>query len=132
MALLFVFYSFAPEVELPIPDSMKVPEILILSFPLRFSHHFIVGRQGHTSMVLSDGSVLVVGGQVSSTSLKNDVWSTVDGGASWIMVTSRAGWAGQKILHLTGSFFSFSLLTTIFFLLGIMKVPEIFTLSFSF
>ena len=54
-------------------------------------------------MVLSDGSVLVMGGYDSSGGYKNDVWKTVDGGASWILVTSSAGWTGKKILHLRNS-----------------------------
>ena len=53
-------------------------------------------------MVLSDGSVLVMGGYVDSYR-KNDVWKTVDGGASWILVTSSAGWEGKKIIHLSNS-----------------------------
>ena len=52
-------------------------------------------------MVLSDGSVLVMGGDTGSRT--NDVWKTVDGGASWILVTSSAGWTGKKILHLSNS-----------------------------
>ena len=52
-------------------------------------------------MVLSDGSVLVMGG--ADNNQKNDVWKTVDGGASWILVTSSAGWTGKKILHLSNS-----------------------------
>ena len=54
-------------------------------------------------MVLSDGSVLVMGGYDKSYSEKNDVWKTVDGGASWILVTSSAGWTGKKIIHLSNS-----------------------------
>ena len=53
-------------------------------------------------MVLSDGSVLVMGG-IGAGGYKNDVWKTVDGGASWIRVTSSAGWTGKKILHLSNS-----------------------------
>ena len=52
-------------------------------------------------MVLSDGSVLVMGGYAGD--LKNDVWKTVNGGASWILVTSSAGWTGKQILHLNNS-----------------------------
>jgi len=26
----------------------------------------------------------------------NDVWKTVDGGASWSVVTSSAGWSGER------------------------------------
>ena len=54
-------------------------------------------------MVLSDGSVLVMGGFDNSFTKKNDVWKTVDGGASWILVTSSAGWTGKKIFHLSNS-----------------------------
>ena len=57
-------------------------------------------------MVLSDGSVLVMGGEevfFSQDRYKNDVWKTVDGGASWILVTSSAGWTGKKIIHLSNS-----------------------------
>ncbi len=46
-------------------------------------------------MVLSDGSVLVMGGWESSASRMNDVWKTVDGGANWILVTGSAGWTGK-------------------------------------
>ena len=52
-------------------------------------------------MVLSDGSVLVMGG--SGNGYKNDVWKTVNGGASWILVTSSAGWLGKKSIHLSNS-----------------------------
>ena len=54
-------------------------------------------------MVLSDGSVLVMGGFDNYYNYKNDVWKTVDGGASWILVTSSAGWIGKKSLHLSNS-----------------------------
>ena len=53
-------------------------------------------------MVLSDGSVLVMGGYASGSNM-NDVWKTVDGGASWILVTSSAPWTGKKIIHLSNS-----------------------------
>ena len=65
------------------------------------SFHVIVARSDHTSVVLSDGSVLVMGGWDGG--YKNDVWKTVDGGASWILVTSSAGWTGKKIIHISNS-----------------------------
>ena len=52
--------------------------------------------------MLSDGSVLVMGGDDNS-GRRNDMWKTVDGGASWILVTSSAGWTGKKITHLSNS-----------------------------
>ncbi len=87
----------------------STPILLLLSF------HVIKARRGHTSAVLSDGSVLLMGGYYGTVSIrtmmeghmdmtnKNDVWKTVDGGASWILVTSSAGWEGKKILHLSNS-----------------------------
>jgi hypothetical protein len=68
----------------------STPILLLLSF------HVIAARQSHTSVVLSDGSVLLMGGS-NDRFYKNDVWKTVDGGASWILVTSSAGWSGKKI-----------------------------------
>ena len=56
--------------------------------------------------MLSDGSVLVMGGGADGpykVDPENDVWKTVNGGASWILVTSSAGWGGKKILHLSNS-----------------------------
>ena len=82
-----------------------MPEILILSFSpsVSVSFHVIVARSGHTSVVLSDGPVLVMGGSDGSGGSKNDVWKTVNGGASWILVTSSAGWTGKKNLLLNNS-----------------------------
>ena len=54
-------------------------------------------------MVLSDGSVLVMGGASGSDSYKNDVWKTVNGGSSWMLVTSSAVWTGKNTLHLSNS-----------------------------
>ncbi len=54
-----------------------------------------VARFAHSSVVLSDGAVLVMGGY-DNISSKNDVWKTADGGASWIKVTSSAGWTGSQ------------------------------------
>ncbi len=56
----------------------------------------LIARSSHTSVVLLDGSVLLMGGSGTIGSMK-DVWKTVDGGASWILVTSSAGWAGKGI-----------------------------------
>ncbi len=90
---------------LPPPDGINAPkpkhEIFTLTFFLCLSFNVIVARHGHSSVVLSDGSALVMGGY--DYSLTSDVWKTVNGGASWILVTSSAGWEGKKILHLSSS-----------------------------
>jgi hypothetical protein len=79
---------------------MKMSEILTLPFSLCISLLLTVARYDHTTVVLSDGSVLVMGGH-NGSSQKNDVWKTVNGGASWIMATSSAGWTGKNIIHLS-------------------------------
>ena len=60
--------------------------------------YIIVARNAHASVALSNGSVWVLGGRESSTSFKNDVWKSVNGGSSWILVTSSAGWGGNGFI----------------------------------
>ncbi len=57
--------------------------------------------------MLSDGSALVMGGKTYDYSnyFRNDVWKTVNGGATWVRVTSSAGWTG-KATHLMCLFHS--------------------------
>ena len=100
MRVIFVFLSLPLHPHpLPLPASMKgACDVDPLLLPLSLSFHVIVARTSHTSVVLSDGSVLVMGGYDAGSS-KNDVWKTVNGGASWILVTSSAGWTGKKIIH---------------------------------
>ena len=52
-------------------------------------------RHGHRSVVLSTGTVLVMGGRDDS-SYRNDVWKTVDSGATWSVVKSNADWGGNQ------------------------------------
>ena len=44
--------------------------------------------------------IYVIGGRTETSSLnnfsnRNDVWSSVDGGVNWTMVTGNAGWAAR-------------------------------------
>ena len=51
-------------------------------------------REGHTSVVLPDGSILLMGGS-SSASYLNDVWRSKDYGATWAQLAT-ASWAARS------------------------------------
>ncbi len=54
-------------------------------------------------MVLSDGSAWVIGGWDYAFGIKkNDVWKTVDGGVTWVLVTFMAG-TGRKSIEANSS-----------------------------
>ena len=48
-------------------------------------------------MILSDGSILLMGG-VGGGIYRNDVWRSGDGGKTWLTVTSNAAWSGERTL----------------------------------
>ena len=56
----------------------------------------IIARNGHSSLLLSSGTILVMGGSTGIGSYVNDVWQSSDGGATWTTVTASAGWAGKR------------------------------------
>ncbi len=52
-----------------------------------------IGRSSHSSVVLADGSVLVIGGETrsgSSVGYSNEVFKSIDGGANWALLTNSA------------------------------------------
>ncbi|HON82361.1 MAG TPA: kelch repeat-containing protein [Methanoregulaceae archaeon] len=51
-------------------------------------------RYGHTSVVMPDGSIVLMGGNDGSR--KNDVWRSTDNGATWTRMTSSAGWSARQ------------------------------------
>ena len=58
-------------------------------------------RRGSATLLLSDGSVWILGGyaygSVSGTfKYSKDIWKSHDGGSTWILVTLSAGWSGKK------------------------------------
>jgi len=55
-------------------------------------------RQGHTSVALPDGSIVIAGGATgtSAGSGKNDVWRSTDSGATWTQMTGGASWAARQ------------------------------------
>jgi len=51
-------------------------------------------RFDHTSVVLPDGSIVLMGGYVSG--LQNDTWRSADGGKTWTEVNANAGWPARQ------------------------------------
>jgi len=59
------------------------------------------GRRHMTSVVLSDNSIVLMGGEDSRTAYdkhRNDVWRSTDNGATWTMMTDNAEW-GFRSMH---------------------------------
>ena len=54
-------------------------------------------RSAHSSVVLPDGSIVLMGGS-DSTNHFNDVWRSTDQGASWTQMTATAEWAARDYL----------------------------------
>ena len=52
-------------------------------------------RIGHSSVVLADGSILLMGGY-DAYGAENDVWRSTDHGATWSLVTDSAAWPGRN------------------------------------
>ncbi len=55
-----------------------------------------IGRYYHASATLPGDIVWVLGGWSGGAPV-NDVWRTLDGGLSWTVITSNAGWKGNVI-----------------------------------
>ena len=54
-----------------------------------------VPRYRHTSVVLSDGSIVLMGGNDGS-SFRNDVWRSTDKGVTWVQQTANIGWSVRE------------------------------------
>ena len=57
-----------------------------------------VVREGHTSVAMPDGSIVLMGGSDSGNWGKNDVWRSTDNGATWTQMTANAGWT-PRVRH---------------------------------
>jgi len=53
-------------------------------------------RAQHRSVVMPDGSIVLMGGHDNSYNLKNDVWRSNDYGATWMLVNASAGWTARR------------------------------------
>jgi len=50
-------------------------------------------RRGHSSVVMPDGSIVLMGGE--SPHIENDTWKSMDNGATWTQMTANAEWSGR-------------------------------------
>ena len=58
-----------------------------------------IARCFHTSVVLTDDLILVMGGTKALGTIAapfNDVWKSSDKGITWNLVTAKAGWTGKN------------------------------------
>ncbi len=53
-----------------------------------------IGRWGHSSVVLPDGGIVLMGG-IHYIDYKNDVWRSKDYGATWTEINRSAGWSAR-------------------------------------
>jgi PKD repeat protein len=56
--------------------------------------NYWTARHGQTSVALSDGSIVLMGGN-SGVTYYNDVWRSTDNGATWNQQTATAGWQAR-------------------------------------
>ncbi len=54
------------------------------------------GRWAHSSVVVTDGSIVLMGG-ADNAGDKNDVWRSTDNGATWTQMTASAGWTPRHV-----------------------------------
>ncbi|MFA5268253.1 MAG: kelch repeat-containing protein [Methanoregula sp.] len=52
-------------------------------------------RTDHSSVVMPDGSIMLMGGYGRYTGLVNNTWRSTDGGSTWAQVTSKARWTAR-------------------------------------
>ena len=52
-------------------------------------------RVEHTSVVMPDGSILVMGGTNNITGSQNDIWRSIDMGETWTRQTAHANWSAR-------------------------------------
>ncbi len=50
-------------------------------------------RQGHSSVALTDGSIILMGGRDGDWT--NDTWRSIDNGTTWMLVNASSGWSGR-------------------------------------
>ncbi len=49
-------------------------------------------RHGQCSVMIPDGSIIMMGGRISTGGYKNDIWRSTDKGETWTQINESAGW----------------------------------------
>ncbi len=52
-------------------------------------------REGHSTVVMPDGSILLMGGLDLWGNYMNDTWRSTNNGATWTQMNASAGWSGR-------------------------------------
>jgi hypothetical protein len=52
-------------------------------------------RYCQNSVVMPDGSIVVMGGGILTGAFVNDVWRSTNNGTTWTMINASAGWTGR-------------------------------------
>jgi hypothetical protein len=52
-------------------------------------------RAKFSSVAMADGSIVLMGGDISDGSKKNDVWRSTDNGETWTEMTASAAWSAR-------------------------------------
>jgi len=52
-------------------------------------------RNSHTSVVMPDGTLVVMGGGIRGGTLHNDTWQSTDQGATWTLLNASSGWPAR-------------------------------------
>ncbi|WP_292469391.1 PKD domain-containing protein [Methanolobus sp.] len=53
-------------------------------------------RSSHSSVVLPDGSIVVMGGTSDGSNALNDTWRSTDNGSTWTLMNASSGWEARK------------------------------------
>ena len=53
-----------------------------------------IGRSYHSSVILSDGTILVMGGNTAGGT-SNEIWKSINAGVTWTLATDQA-WSQGK------------------------------------
>jgi len=52
-------------------------------------------RESHSSVVMPDGSIVLMGGYYGGSNYKNDTWRSMNNGSTWTQVNASAGWSAR-------------------------------------